>query len=663
MRNLILVCLTSVFVSVPLLVNGASSASSGPTPEMRELWSLLSTQGREKLGSDINQLEPQGRELAAALISPLDQRGIMTTQFLEENKDRYQAMVTAKADDLRNHRIELPLGQPARDVGNPIDWFICPENDIQWTQHLHYMYWVLPLCYSYYYHHNNEDAERFVSITLDWIKHFPDGQAKGLIATPSAHLDQHGAPTSYEGSFPSLKPGYGGPWISLATSFRVETWLKALQLIRDSPALTNERTATILVSLLKQHRQNLLDFPRAMNQAQHIAVQLICIGTAFPDFPLAVEAGEIGWARYRNLVGTEIYPDGSFAECSPNYDVNDLRFLGQILQLEQRTGKMNEQLAARFKKALLYFARTSDPLGRTPRIAKGGQDITAFLDKMCGIVNEPEAEFVATHGAAGTPPPLCDTFSWAGHHVFRSGWQQDATWAFFETGSRGSGHMDLACLNFQLIAGGQEFLADPGYYSYSNAKGVVEYSEYLHSTAAHNTALVDGEGQIANPWGASRGPNLSNGSYLWQDADSFASAEGAYTYGYGPEGKVNVKQTRKVTYLKKSDAFQIEDTFRGEGQHAVELRWQVHPDIEVQVRKGGIDLIGKTRKVALDIQCDRPFTIRTARGEKEPILGWYSSGYGKIQEATVLRISLDSSSWPLNIATSVTISPIAAPSK
>lgn len=630
--------------------------SAGPTPAMKELWNLLSVNAREKLGGDVNKLSPQGREFADTLLLPLDQRGVLTKTILEKNKDSYLALIEKRVPELRGYKIELPLGQPARDVGNPINWFIVPEGDIQWTQHLHYMYWVLPLCYSYYYNHNEADAEQFIDITLDWIRRFPDGRAKGLIPTPSTHLDGDGNPTSYEGSFTQVKPGWGGPWISLAAAMRADTWLKALQLIRNSPALTNDRTALILTNLLNQHRQNLLDFPRSMNQAQHIAVQLICLGTAFPEVPSAVEAGEIASKRYRNLIGTEIYLDGSFAECSPNYDVNDLNFLSQILQLQQRsTSQMDASLLSRFKKALQYFARTSDPLGRSPRIAKGGGNVAPFMERMIEIAKEPEAEFIATHGASGTPPPLCNTFSWSGHHTFRSGWESDATWLFFETGPRGSGHKDIACLNLQLMTGGQEFLSDPGYYSYSGAKGVVEYVQYLQSTAAHNIALVDGAMQIGYPPGTNPAANISSGNYSWVNTDKMASATGSYTYGYGPEGSIKVIQTRKVTYLKKKDAFQIEDAFIGKGQHAVELRWQIHPGIEVQIRNNGVDLVGNKRKVSIDFVSDRPLTIKTVKGQKDPICGWYSPSYGNIQESPVVTVSTEKGVLPLKIDTTITI--------
>lgn len=62
---------------------------------------------------------------------------------------------------------------------------------------------------------------------------------------------------------------------------------------------------------------------------------------------------------------------------------------------------MTENIA----RAVRYFAFTSDPLGRSARIAKGGEDVRRQLGVINSAVEDPEVQYVVSGGAEGETPP------------------------------------------------------------------------------------------------------------------------------------------------------------------------------------------------------------------------------------------------------------------
>ena len=238
----------------------------------------------------------------------------------------------------------------------------------------------------------------------------------------------------------------------------------------------------------------------------------------------------------------EIYPDGSFAECSPNYGLGCLHRLQDLVsQATERKLAIPPIMTQRMARAVRYFAFTSDPLGRSARIAKGGEDVRRQLGLINSMVEDPAVHFVVSGGEEGELPPSCVSYSWAGHHAMRSGWDADATWLFFDSGPRGSGHHDMAQNGIQLISGRRWLLADSGYYSYSASGPDGEMARYLKSSAAHNTALVNGECQLPFAPGSRLRPNTEEGDFRWYQDEDTASAEGTYVDGYSADGEIDVR--------------------------------------------------------------------------------------------------------------------------
>lgn len=574
-------------------------------------------------------LSPNGHELADALLKPLakPQAPVAAAE---------RAALVAEADALLANRVTLLAGYPAQDLGTRIDWFRTPGGDLQWPTHLSRHAWLKPLARAYQVTGDERYARHLVAVLLDWQARFPLG-AKGLDWTWKTPPGG-GGEISGEG----LMPGYfDGPWTSLSAHVRVENWLEMLPEIAASPALDNRAVAILLESLMGPHRRLLLDFPRdhTANQFLGVGAGLVQLSIDLSTLSGGAEAQAAGLARVTRYAREQIYPDGSVAEVSPNYGIAALGRLSETLRRmrAQPWISVAPVICERLAKAVRYYALIADPAGRSPRIAKGGAPVFDTLRTLNADARDPEAAWVLSGGREGTQPALDHGFDWAGHYVMRSSWRPDATWLFFEPGSRGTGHADLATLNVQLIANGQALLADPGFFSYSNVGDDGAMAAYLKSTAAHNAATVDGVGQVHRAAGAPRGPNTAATDHHWQDGTTTASADGRYVFDL-PGGPVT--HDRGVVFHKSGRRVGIVDRFTGGAAHRYDIYWQAPPEARVRVRGRTVRIETPRAIATLRFTGDRPLAITTARGARNPLSGWYSAGYGELTPTTTIRLSM-----------------------
>ncbi len=617
-----------------------SSISSWETVR-RELTAQLLPKARTSRAFVAGLNQPKGLEWAAFFLRPIRERGLLSPDEIERGLIRAQEHPDLIAS-LMEHRVELLGGYAPQQVGDPIDWFHMPEGDAQWATHLSRHYWLAPLAFAWRATGNPAYGEKIASILLDWVERNP------LLSADLEHLSNdwprhYASPESEPASGEGYFPGYpDGPWTALSAHFRVEWWTKLFQLAGNAPAFTNEVVGRLLLSLMREHLQIMFDFPRQMNQFQGIATSLVDLGFFYPQFSVAEASRREGWERLRFYAEQEIYPDGSVAECSPNYGMTCLERLYDVMERAEQAGDpMPASLQERVQRAMRYFALTSDPSGRSPRIAKGGGFILDSLARINTSFGDPEVAFIASQGTQGNAPKeTCFSFDWAGHQVFRSGWDTNAVWLFFESGPRGSGHHDQAQLSIQLRAAGEWLLVDPGFHSYSGGEAG-RYSEYLRRTAAHSTALVDGEGQISSPSGTALTPNTCPDDYHWSNGAKIAVAEGTYDLGFGNGGKIQVGHRRQVSFFKEESVFQLTDTFDGAGEHTVWLHWQTPPDAEVELNATCFRIRGKHAVLHVELENDAAgdFTLQAFKGVEAPLLGWYSEKYGELQKTTTVRVA------------------------
>jgi len=616
----------------------AATRVAGASSPVDDFTALLNASGRRKLAAAAGppeKLRADGYEFAHVFLKSLTQERLVKNQTPGEGGT---GTLEERTEEVMRNRISLLGGYPVQDLGFPYDWFRAPQEDWQWPTHLARHAYLMPLALMYQASGEERYAQRLADVLVDWVHKFPLGGA-GLKWTWKTRPGA-GAQASGEGLFLTY---VDGPWTALSAHARVQTWLGLLALIADARAMNNQTTALLLSSLLTDHRQVMLDFPRTgtANQFLSVGTALIRLGLWLPDFECAEECRREGIRRVAQFATEDVYPDGSVAECSPNYGLGSVRgVLETKKELEEHGYTAPAILGERVRAAAHYYATIADPLGRSPRIAKGGDSIRAALHELNQSVADAEVAWVASGGTEGKrPAQLNYGYNWAGHFVMRSGWEPNDTWMFFEPGPRGAGHHDKAQLSLQLVSHGIALLTDPGYYSYSSVGEEGRMANYLASTFAHNTAIVDGMGQRSFPTGKGRAPNSAAGEYHWSDGPERCSAEGAYTYGYGEAGEIAVVHHRRISLLKLSKMFLVEDQFTGEGSHKYEILWQAPPDAQVAVKGRSVSVSTQRAQATLEFESSESLSVTTLSGSREPMGGWYSEHYGELAPANTIYVT------------------------
>ncbi len=191
------------------------------------------------------------------------------------------------------------------------------------------------------------------------------------------------------------------------------------------------------------------------------------------------------------------------------------------------------------------------------------------------------------------------------------------------------GHADA--LSFWLSYRGQEFLVDPGTFTYYADE---TWRAYFRSTAAHNTIRIDGEDQ-----------SVAGGRFLWRQVThgdvqrhesqaTYVEVEGVHE-GYRRLSDPVVHR-RAVRVCRPTSQVRIVDQLECRGAHEVELFFHFHNQCDVRP----IDTThfeaahGETRlalRLAASLQC------QLYRGSEAPIAGWTSDRFGVKTPAFTLR--------------------------
>ena len=189
------------------------------------------------------------------------------------------------------------------------------------------------------------------------------------------------------------------------------------------------------------------------------------------------------------------------------------------------------------------------------------------------------------------------------------------------------GHADA--LSFMLYVDGQPFLTDPGTYCYHTD---AEWRRYFVSTRAHNTVGIAGIDQATYI-----GPTLWLNHYKvtvkeWEmEGDCqyvIAEHNGYEKYGHRHE--------RKLAFFINEEKIIVTDYIENRSGKSTQLEmpFHLHPTIACELAGCQASLSFNNRTVIMNL--DPKLTWRTAKGETDPCLGWYSNRFYSITPATVI---------------------------
>jgi len=208
------------------------------------------------------------------------------------------------------------------------------------------------------------------------------------------------------------------------------------------------------------------------------------------------------------------------------------------------------------------------------------------------------------------------------------------------------GHADA--LSITLSVNGQEILVDPGTYRYN---GEPEFRKYFKSTRAHNTITVDRQDQAVQEAG-----------FIWSHAYNAElmrkeNLNGVWLIEAKHDGYLRYKkpvQHIRSLFIFDGTTILIKDKFYGDGTHEFEQNFHLHPDVKVsKYDENWLNIHNDEAEIYITVFDQNNF--RVIKGERNPILGWFSPSYGLKCETSVLSRSITGTPEELSITTGISV--------
>jgi hypothetical protein len=486
----------------------------------------------------------------------------------------------------------------------------------------------------------------------------------GFAERALAHL------TSWWNANPPLT---GVHWVSgIEIGMRLIAWVWVRRLLGSYPGVAAAfEENPVFQRQLHAHQSWLATFhSRGTSANNHLIAEMVGQLAASLAFPLFAESP--GWAIQASAVlerevAVQTFPDGLNRELAADYHVYVLElFLVAGIEADAAGAPLGDGYWRRLRDMADALAATVDAGLHTARQGDGDDARALLLDapsrpaipivlELCaslfgaapwwpaiprGSVTTALVAGLARHRGNLPGPPRSatrpSTFPAAGITILRDpAPDHNEIWCRFDHGPHGflatAAHAHADALSLELRLGGQQILVDPGTYCYH---GEPKWRNYFRSTIAHNALELEGRDQAvhAGPFLWLRWPNarlIASGGL--QDGDQ-AMVEASH------DGYAAGLHRRKLILDRGLRSLAIHDMVDSEQDVPVRLAFTLHPDITCTLRTHQALLSWPTadgdRHAALSLPPELTWTAH--KGETDPILGWYSPGFGAKQPATLL---------------------------
>ena len=329
---------------------------------------------------------------------------------------------------------------------------------------------------------------------------------------------------------------------SLELAFRTWSWIWMVHLLAGSRAMTGQRLAE-LIGGLSLHAEfiaaNLSTYYSPNTHLLGEGFALFIIGLLFPELRDSETHRETGRTILIEEISRQVRADGSHAEQSTCYHryATDFFLCAAILADRNRCAFPTSYRSA-LERMVDFSMFTAWPNGSHPMIgdSDGGRLLpfglhdpndhrstlsTAavyferedfrhrawlFSEETLWLLGPEAAD--RFRGLTPVPPTeISKAFRPSGLVVMRSDWASGSNMLVFDAGPQGMdgcGHGHADALSVACSAQGTNWLVDPGTFVYTSSH---EWRNYFRSTTAHNTLVVDGQGQ-AQPSGIFKWLNL-----------------------------------------------------------------------------------------------------------------------------------------------------------
>ena len=432
-------------------------------------------------------------------------------------------------------------------------------------------------------------------------------------------------------------------WRTLETGNRLGvSWCQLFYAFQEAENFTPAARLLMLSAIVDQASFLLEYHKKGHNWTTMEMNGLALAGLAFPEFALAEVWSTYALEVMKGEINRQVYPDGVQTELSTKTQWVALhRFESLAVNFQKAGREIAESYLHRVEEMYNYLAYSIRPDGHQPLNNDADrEDLRPRLLTAASKFDRADWQWIATNGKQGTKPDSLPsvTFPWAGIHVMRSGWDDQAHWSFFDTGVFGTGHQHADKLHLSVSAYGQDLLVDGGRYTHKDyfSFDPTIWRGYFRSSFSHNVILINGKGQNGGP--TTNDQPLRPGVDFVHGAE-FDFAIGKHTAGY-QDVQGMVEHTRSVLYLH--DKFWVVvDQLGTDRPRELQVLWHYAPEYEVKLEQ----------REALSINSGMPnlrivpigevaWLPKLVSGQEKPtIQGWYSANYGTKEPNTTVIYS------------------------
>jgi hypothetical protein len=463
----------------------------------------------------------------------------------------------------------------------------------------------------------------------------------------------------------------GVHWTSgIEAGVRLLSWVWIRRLLDDWPKVDDlfENNADALRQI-RWHQEYLAAFvshgSSANNHVVAEAAGRLAAACAFPWYEESPRWRKAAAQLLERELAANTFPSGLNRELATDYHrfVLELVLIAAV-EADAQGHPLSERSWQRIARMVDAGAAVLDVAGRPPRQGDGDEGRALVVDDQeldpwaaalgAGGAVLGRAEWWPTLadsveavllGAISRPrvldraPARPDRFDDAGLVILRTRPAEGPEiWCRCDGGPHGflsiAAHAHADALSLEVRHDGVELLVDPGTYCYH---GEPAWRQWFRSTAAHNTLELAGANQ-----------SDSGGPFLWVSqaraetlgCDLQDSSEQTWTAQHDGYRRLSTPamHRRTVRLDAESRRLVVLDTLETAGQVPLRLSWHLGPEVLVDLDAGSARLTwsagGERRQATLALPGELRWTAH--RGEQDPVLGWYSPGFGRRLPATSL---------------------------
>jgi len=486
-----------------------------------------------------------------------------------------------------------------------IDWDSNPGTK-HWGHDLNRFTYLHPLIQAYQATNDLRYSRKALDLILDWI-------AKSDVSR------------CFRGS-----PYVWGSYLNNA--IHCSRWSRCVQILIAHEQITPIELLRVIKSLHDQLAH--LEIVTNGHSGNWPTIGCSCMLSTLVDLPVFHDTDRFADYAARTMarqIDDQVLPDGVQDELTPHYHrvvVGNL--LKTIRALRALDREPDPTMLATLRKMVHYVQQTTVPDG-SKQVAFNDSDPGSPGNLRSALTELGLGDLWSPDDRLGP-----EVFPYAGVALLRQRQDQGDLYLAFDAGPYGRSHQHEDRLGFWLFAYGRSLLVDPGRHLYDWSQR--SYYQYLRSTAAHSTIRIDGQDQHnagrRDAWIASQPLDLN-----WRLADQEIRASGVYDLGYGRQNQIAVVHRREIVFVQQR-CWVVFDVVSGEGEHAIESRFQFAPGT-IKVDRTSAHTDNEDANLLLQLAATEAFSeIRVEQGQKRPRGGWYSDSYGQIEPAPALSASL-----------------------